>query len=95
MIHPRAFARAGLIGNPSDGYFGKTISVILRNFSARVVCYESPRIQIGSRQLGDNWFHVDGVQRKLRNEIMGTMTAEDYYYQLNWLYGHNEAKRAA
>lgn len=53
------------------------------------------RIQIGSRQLGDNWFHVDGVQRKLRNEIMGTMTAEDYYYQLNWLYGHNEAKRAA
>ena len=53
------------------------------------------RIQIGSRQLGDNWFHVDGVHRKLRNEIMGTMTAEDYYYQLNWLYGHNEAKRAA
>lgn len=53
------------------------------------------RIQIGSRQLGDNWFHVDGVHRKLRNEIMGTMTAEDYYYQLNWLYGHNEAKWAA
>ena len=53
------------------------------------------RIQIGSRQLGDNWFQVDGVHRKLRNEIMGTMTAEDYYYQLNWLYGHNEAKRAA
>ena len=53
------------------------------------------RIQIGSRQLGDNWFHVDGVHRQLRNEIMGNMTADDYYYQLNWLYGHNEAKRAA
>tara|TARA_Y100001936_G_scaffold251025_1_gene305536 strand:+ start:58 stop:669 length:612 start_codon:yes stop_codon:yes gene_type:complete len=53
------------------------------------------RIQIGSRQLGDNWFHVDGVHRKLRNEIMGSMTADDYYYQLKWLYGHNEAQMAA
>ena len=53
------------------------------------------RIQIGSRQLGDNWFHVDGVHRLLRNEIMGNMTAEDYYNQLDWLYGHNEAKLAA
>ena len=29
-------ARAGLIGNPSDGYFGKTISVIVRDFAAQV-----------------------------------------------------------
>ena len=33
LIRKRAFARAGLIGNPSDGYHGKTISVILRNFA--------------------------------------------------------------
>lgn len=46
IIHTQAFARAGLIGNPSDGYFGKTISVILRNFSASVDCYESPRLRI-------------------------------------------------
>ncbi len=31
-----AYARAGLLGNPSDGYNGRTISVIVRNFSARV-----------------------------------------------------------
>lgn len=53
------------------------------------------RIQIGSRQLGDNWFHVDGVHAKLRNEIMGKMTAEDYYYQLGWLYGHRASELAA
>lgn len=53
------------------------------------------RIQIGSRQLGDNWFHVDGVHRRLRNEIMGKMTAEDYYYQLQWLYGHKASELAA
>jgi glucuronokinase len=46
MIQTRAFARAGLIGNPSDGYFGKTISFIIKNFSARVTLYESPRLTV-------------------------------------------------
>ncbi len=46
MIQTRAYARAGLIGNPSDGYFGKTISFIIRNFSARVTLYESPRLTV-------------------------------------------------
>lgn len=41
-----AYARAGLVGNPSDGYFGKTISIILRNFAAKVTVYESPEIEI-------------------------------------------------
>ena len=46
MIQTKAFARAGLIGNPSDGYFGKTISFIIQNYSARVTLYESPRLVI-------------------------------------------------
>ena len=46
IINTKAYARAGLIGNPSDGYFGKTISFILRNFAAEVTCYESPRVSI-------------------------------------------------
>jgi glucuronokinase len=41
-----AFARAGLIGNPSDGYFGKTISITIRNFAAKVSIYESPDLEI-------------------------------------------------
>src|ERR1700722_17863464 len=41
-----AYARAGLIGNPSDGYFGKTISFIIRNFSATVQLWESPHFEI-------------------------------------------------
>ena len=35
IIAAHAYARAGLVGNPSDGYFGKTISFIIRNFAAR------------------------------------------------------------
>lgn len=46
MIQTQAYARAGLIGNPSDGYFGKTISVIVRNFAAEVTLWESPRLAI-------------------------------------------------
>ena len=41
-----AYARAGLIGNPSDGYYGKTISFIIRDFCAKVSLYESPEVEI-------------------------------------------------
>lgn len=41
-----AYARAGLVGNPSDGYFGKTISVIIRDFYAKVSLYESQELEI-------------------------------------------------
>lgn len=46
MIETRAYARAGLLGNPSDGYFGKTISISVRNFGASITLYESPELQI-------------------------------------------------
>ncbi len=45
-IETRAYARAGLVGNPSDGYFGKTISFTFTDFSARVVIYEWPTLEI-------------------------------------------------
>jgi glucuronokinase len=50
MLTTRAFARAGLIGNPSDGYFGRTIAFTVRNFRARVTIYESPRIMLHGGQ---------------------------------------------
>lgn len=46
IFESRAFARAGLLGNPSDGYYGKTISIIVRNFGAHISLYESPELQI-------------------------------------------------
>ena len=46
IIHSKSHPRAGLIGNPSDGYFGKTVSFIVRNFEAEVVLYETPEIKI-------------------------------------------------
>jgi glucuronokinase len=46
IIRKRAHARAGLLGNPSDGYHGKTISIIMRNFWAEVVLYEWDSVDI-------------------------------------------------
>lgn len=46
LIRARAFARAGLIGNPSDGYHGRTMSLIVRNYWAEVVLYEWEDLEI-------------------------------------------------
>ena len=46
LIRKKAFARAGLIGNPSDGYHGKTISIGLGNLWAQVSLYEWEQVEI-------------------------------------------------
>ena len=46
IIETYAYARAGLLGNPSDGYYGKTIALLVRNFRARVLLYPSARLEI-------------------------------------------------
>jgi glucuronokinase len=46
IIVQHAYARAALVGNPSDGYFGKTISFVVRNFKATVRLWESPHLEI-------------------------------------------------
>jgi glucuronokinase len=45
-ITARAFGRVGLLGNPSDGYGGKTISLIVPNFAAEVTLRPSERLEI-------------------------------------------------
>lgn len=46
IIRSVAYPRAGLIGNPSDGYFGRTIAFAFRNFSAQVELWESPELEL-------------------------------------------------
>ncbi len=45
-IETYGYARAGFLGNPSDGYFGKTMAFTVRNFRARVLLYPSARLEI-------------------------------------------------
>ena len=46
IIHTNSYPRAALIGNPSDGYFGKTIAFVFKNFSAQILLYETPELEI-------------------------------------------------
>ena len=46
MIKTIAYPRAALIGNPSDGYFGKTIAFTFSNFKVEVTLYESEKLEI-------------------------------------------------
>lgn len=46
LFRTRSYARAGLLGNPSDGYFGKTIAFSIEDFPVDVTIYESPELRI-------------------------------------------------
>lgn len=46
IINATAYPRAALIGNPSDGYFGKTIAFVFNNYRASVQLYETPELTI-------------------------------------------------
>ena len=46
IIRTEAYPRVGLMGNPSDGYYGKTISFAFSNFRALVELYETPELEI-------------------------------------------------
>lgn len=56
IIESRAYARAGLLGNPSDGYFGKTISIIVKNFGAIISLYQTPELVIEEMEVDRNSF---------------------------------------
>ncbi len=72
LIRKAAFARAGLIGNPSDGYQGKTISVIVRNFSARVTMYEWDELEIV-------WSQEDKSRFRSIRELAQDVRLHGYY----------------
>ncbi|KAG2188493.1 hypothetical protein INT44_001247 [Umbelopsis vinacea] len=45
-IVTRSFARVGLMGNPSDGFYGKTMSLLISNFWAEVTLIPNPLSQV-------------------------------------------------
>ena len=66
IIRTTAYPRAALIGNPSDGYFGKTIAFVFDNYSAGVELYETPQISFLSAKRDLNEFeNLDDLDRKI------------------------------
>jgi len=67
LIQTHAYARAGLVGNPSDGYFGKTISFIVRDFHAEVTLYETPELRIEPNERDHSIFgSIEELARNVR-----------------------------
>ena len=58
----RAYARVGLMGNPSDGFHGKTISLSISNFWAEATIFESERLHLG---INFEFQHLEKIRVKL------------------------------
>lgn len=67
-----SYARAGLLGNPSDGYYGKTLAFAVRDFPVTVTLYESPELEF---EAGD----VDGHVFSSLGNLVETMQHFGYY----------------
>jgi len=65
----KCYARIGLIGNPSDGYGGKTLSAICKNFHAEVTLSESDQLTIVP----------DAYQFNSVTELTSYVTEHGYY----------------
>ena len=57
LIYTKSYARAGFLGNPSDGYFGKTVSFAFRNFTAELTMYETPELGFVPSDVDDSTFN--------------------------------------
>ena len=55
-VNTRSFARAGFLGNPSDGYFGKTISFAFNEFWVDLRLTESSRLRFVPGEVDDATF---------------------------------------
>src|SRR5215471_17460158 len=72
IIRRRAHARAGLVGNPSDGYHGKTLSISVRNFRADCILYEWEDVELV-------WTELDQSRFRSVHELVRDVKLHGYY----------------
>ena len=56
IIETYSYPRAAVIGNPSDGYFGKTIAFVFSNFIAKVQLYQTPMLEIKPQRVDETTY---------------------------------------
>ena len=68
IIRTTAYPRAALVGNPSDGYNGKTIAFTFDAFQADVVLYETPNLELlPTRRDGSVFSSIEGLVDDVRH----------------------------
>ena len=64
------------------------------NFAAAFMRYQARRITrtarvvLSSRAIGQYLYHAEGIERLVRNQLLGEKSSEDFYRSLNWIYGY-------
>ena len=80
MIEKRTYARIGLMGNPSDIFYGKTISSCITNFHARVRLTESQQLKIEPHRV------FDPTEFSSLKELEVTSKRDGYYGGIRLIY---------
>lgn len=80
IIETSSYPRAAVIGNPSDGYFGKTIAFVFSNFIANVKLYQTPELEIKPQRL-------DGTTFKNMQELVEDINFAGYYGGMRLIKG--------
>jgi glucuronokinase len=80
MIEKETYARIGLMGNPSDGFYGKTISSCITNFYAEVTLTESEQLRIVPHRI------FDPTEFPNLRELEATSDRDGYYGGIRLVY---------
>lgn len=78
IIETYSYPRAAVIGNPSDGYYGKTIAFVFSNFLAKVQLWETPELEVKPEKHDGAWF-------KSIDELVSDVSFAGYYGGLRLL----------
>ncbi|MBS3141261.1 GHMP kinase [Candidatus Woesearchaeota archaeon] len=68
MIEKRTYARAAIVGNPSDGYYGKTIAFTFEQFSANCALEKSKEMTIKLDNIERKYSNIDEIKNKKSGE---------------------------
>lgn len=80
MIEKRTYARIGLMGNPSDIFYGKTISSCITNFHAKATLTESQLLEIKPHSI------FDPTEFPSLKELEATSNRDGYYGGIRLIY---------
>lgn len=80
IIETYSYPRAAVIGNPSDGFFGKTIAFVFSNFGAKVQLYQTPELEIKPQRL-------DVTSYKNMQDLVEDINFAGYYGGMRLLKG--------
>ena len=80
IIRTKTYSRIGFMGNPSDIFFGKTISFCITNFCAEVTLWESPTLQIIPNKISDP------TEFSSLSDLHDIVTRDGYYGGIRLIY---------